>query len=272
MTNNIEPDPPVKKMPKFPIIVLALIGMGVTAYILFGIYYLLNPDLLASTKGPVIPSASEPLLVEEGSALPIPSKKAQKLLKDSAQWNAALDESFDTNINSWTMGAADTQDMNSLLELKDGKYLWEITSKNTILAGLYPYALEPTTDFRLSADVKLTGGTYKPVYGVVFRDNPNGNGYYFGIYGENFVVEKRYNETFVRIIEYIKSPAISPQETNRLTVIAKGAHFVFLINDQFVGEMFDDSIKEGSVGFGVTFYHVDLQNSFEFDNFVLRTP
>ena len=252
-------------------IVLGIIGLGLTGYCIFGVTLMLKPDLPASVKEPTIPSALEPLLVEDGSAPPTPSKRAQKLLEASDQWSLNLDESFDTNINSWNMGTGSTDEMISALELKNGKYLWNITSKNLILASVGPYVLEPSKDFRLSADVKLTSGTYKPVYGIVFRSQTAGE-YFFGIYGEGFMVEKRYNKTFARIIQHVKSPTISPQESNRLTVIAKGSYFVFLINDQFVGEMIDEEIKEGSVGFGVVFYHIDLQNSFEFDNFVLQTP
>lgn len=271
MSETIETDSPKEKVSKFPIIVLGIIGVGLIGYCIFGAILMLKPHLLASIKEPILPSASEPLLVEEGADPPTPSKMAQKLLNDSDQWDLILDETFDTNINSWYMGAGSTDDMISALELKNGKYLWDVTSKNTIVVSLPPQVLEPTTDFRLSADVKLTSGTYKPVYGVVFRDQDT-NGYFFGIYGENFIVDKRYNGTFVRIIEYVKSPTITPQESNRMTVIAKGSHFVFLINDQFVGEMIDGDIKKGAVGFGVAFYHVDLQNSFEFDNFTLQTP
>ena len=252
-------------------IVLGIIGVGVIGYCIFGAIVMLNPNLLASVKEPTIPSALNPLLVEAGAASPTPSKRAQKLLDDSSQWNIVLNETFDTNINNWNMGSGSTDEIISALELKNGKYLWDITSKNLIMTSVGPYELEPFTDFRLSADVKLTSGTYKPVYGIVFRSQTAGE-YFFGIYGEGYMIEKRYNENFARIIQNVKSPAISPQESNRLTVIGKGSYFVFLINDQFVGEMIDEEIKEGSAGFGVVFYHIDLQNSFEFDNFSLQTP
>lgn len=271
MSEPIDLESQKEKTSKLPMIVLGIIGVGVIGYCIFGAIMMLNPNLLSSVREPTIPSVLEPLLIENGTAQPTPSKRAQKLLDDSSQWNLVLDETFDTNINNWNMGAGSTDEIISTLDFKNGKYLWDITSKNTIMASVGPYELEPLTDFRLSADVKLTSGTYKPVYGIVFRSQTGGE-YFFGIYGEGFMVEKRYNENFARIIENVKSPAISPEESNRLTVIAKGSYFVFLINDQFVGEMIDEEIKEGSVGFGVVFYHVDLQNSFEFDNFSLQTP
>lgn len=271
MANTLDPGTPKEKISKFPIFVLILMGLGLIGYCIVGGIALLNRDQPASTVDKNVPSATQQ--VQEGEPPPLPSEAAQSLISESAsQWAITLEETFDSNQNDWIIGEGSTEELDSNLEIRNGRYTWDVTSKNTILASLAPASLPPVTDFYLSADVKLTGGSYKPVYGVVFRDSPNGDGYFFGIYGENFIVDRRYGDTFERRIAYIKSPAISPQETNRLAVIAKGTHFVFLINDQFVGEMFDDSIHEGSVGFGVTFFHVDLQNSFEFDNFVLRTP
>jgi hypothetical protein len=273
MSENSPANLPKTKLPKSALIGLAFICLAMTAYCVFGVVAWLKPDLIPLREEANIPSASATLQILEETAPPTPSKEAEVLIKSSERWSFRMEETFDSNDNDWNIGNVSTNDMDSNLEIKDGKYLWDVKSKTIGLYNLYPYALQPVSDFRLSADLKLTSGTYKPVYGVAFRDNPEGgNGYFFGIYGESFIVDKYFNDSFARIIEYVKSPAISPQESNRLTVIAKESYFVFLINDQFVGEMYDEDIKEGSVGLGVTFYHTDLQNSFEFDNFILQTP
>lgn len=179
------------------------------------------------------------------------------MIDESAQWTTVFEETFNsnTNVNGWDMGEDSTAEIESDLEIKDGKYVWGVTSKNKVTGILSPMTLSTVSDFRLSADVKLTSGTYKPVYGVVFRENPNGDGYFFGIYGETFLIDKYCSGSTTRFAESQKTQAIRPQETNRLTVIAKDSFLVFLINDQFVFEVVDEGIDQGTLGFGVTFFH-----------------
>lgn len=270
MSQNPEMPQPENKVTKLPFVILAFIGLGLIGYCIFGATALLGPKQTALETETATEAAEQVTEI----ILQTPSDRAQALMDESAQWAVVFEEAFDsnTNVNGWNMGEGSTADIESNLEVRDGKYLWDVTTKNTVLGALSPMTLSTVRDFRLTADVKLTSGTYKPVYGVVFRDNPNGDGYFFGIYGETFLIDKYYSGSHTRFIESQKSQAILPQETNRLTVIAKDSFFVFLINDQLVFEMVDDSIEQGALGFGVTFYHIDLQNSFEFDNFIVQVP
>jgi hypothetical protein len=270
MSQNPEIPQPENKSTKLPFIILALLGLGLIGYCIFGAFALLNPKQSAAETE----TTTEVNNKNSEDGLQNPSEDAQALIDESAQWATVFEETFDsnTNVNGWNMGEATTGEIESDLEIKDGKYVWDVTSKNKVTGILSPMTLSTVSDFRLSADVKLTSGTYKPVYGVVFRDNPNGDGYFFGIYGETFLIDKYHSGSTTRFAESQKTPAIRPQETNRLTVIAKDSFLVFLINDQFVFEVVDEGIDQGTLGFGVTFFHVDLQNSFEFDNFIVKIP
>lgn len=59
--------------------------------------------------------------------------------------------------------------------------------------------------------------------------------------------------------------------TNRLAVLAQGAHLVLFINDQFVAAIDDNNLKSG--GIGVAFDVVAGEESvFEFDNAEVRVP
>lgn len=270
MSQTPEIPQPEKKAVKLPFVILALLGLGLIGYCIFGAFALLNPKQSAPETG----TAAEVNSQNSENGSPTPSKDAQALMDESAQWATIFEETFDTNtnVNGWNMGEASTAEIESDLEVRDGKYVWDVISKNKVTGILSPMTLSTMSDFHLSADVKLTSGTYKPVYGVVFRDNPNGDGYFFGIYGETFLIDKYYAGTTTRFADSQKTPAIRPQESNRLTVIAKDSLFVFLINDQFVFEVVDAGIDHGTLGFGVAFFHIDLQNSFEFDNFIVKTP
>lgn len=256
---------PEKKATKLPFVILALLGLGLVGYCIFGAFVLLNPKQ-ATTDSPV------QLITNDG--IPTPSKKAQALMDESAEWAVVFEESFDsdTNMNGWNYGEASVEQMDSNLEIKDGKYKWEVSTKDRIFVRLNPMTAPNPRDFRISADIKLTSGTYKPVYGIVFRDASFDDYYSFGIYGESFLIEKNYGDQFTRFVDSQKSQAVSPQESNRLTVIGKGSFFVFLINDQYVYELMDSDIKNGGFGYGIGLYHADLHNTFEFDNFIIQAP
>ena len=253
MSQTPEIPQPETKATKLPYVILALLGLGLIGYCIVGAFTLLSPRQSA----PETETAAEGIDQNSENGSPTPSEDAQALIDESAQWTTVFEETFNsnTNVNGWNMGEDSTAEIESDLEIKDGKYVWGVTSKNKVTGILSPMTLSTVSDFRLSADVKLTSGTYKPVYGVVFRENPNGDGYFFGIYGETFLIDKYYSGSTTRFAESQKTQAIRPQETNRLIVIAKDSFLVFLINDQFVFEVVDEGIDQGTLGFGVTFFH-----------------
>lgn len=268
MSEDIETTLPGREKSRLPIVILSILGIALVGYCILGTLVLFKPDAV-STGETSTPTSNATLIPVTA---PQANPTIQALATNSAsQWPILFSDTFDKDQNYWPIENSSGESYDDILEIKDGKYLWSFTSKNSFSAITTPTVID-VTDFHLSADVKLTSGTYKPVYGLVFRDNVNGDLYKFGIYGEGFMVDMYYNEAWTSLIEYTKSSAISPQETNRLTVIAVGPHFTFFINDQYVAEATDDHIKDGIVGFGVDIPVGGLQNSFEFDNFVLRTP
>lgn len=268
MSDDIETNPPDRKKSRLPVVIVSILGIALIGYCVFGVLFLFKPDPISI---PEI-STSSPNATLIPVTVPQANPTIQALATNSAsQWSILFSDTFDEDQNYWPIENASDENYDDILEIKDGKYLWSFTSKNSFSAITSPTIVD-VTDFHLSADLKLTSGTYKPVYGLVFRDNVNGDLYKFGIYGEGFMVDMYYNQVWTSLIEYTKSSAISPQETNRLTVIAEGPHFTFFINNQYVAEVTDDHIKDGIVGFGVDVPIGGLQNSFEFDNFVLRIP
>lgn len=268
MADDIETDPNQDTKSKLPVVALAILGLALAGYCIFGAITLLKPALSNATLKPTHSAAT----AINPTSTPTLANNIQILATNSVnEWPIIFSDTFDENQNIWPIENTSGSEYDDILEIKEGKYLWSFTSKKEFFARTTPIVL-PVTDFHLSADLKLTRGTYKPVYGLVFRDNSNGDLYKFGVYGEGFVVDMYYNQAWTSLIEYTKTSAISPQESNRLSIIAEGSHFIFFINDQYVAEMTDDHIKDGVVGFGVDVPLGGLQNSFEFDNFELRAP
>ncbi len=267
MTENIEPPIPTKeKIPLLPIIILALVGLGLTIFCIFGI--LLNRDSLIASATPTSQVTLEYVIT------PTPDETIQAIAPQSVNtWDVVISDTFDSNENRWLLGEVSIDTMDSNLEIKDGKYVWGIKSKANIITSVFPRLMQPVRDFHASADLKLTSGRYRCSYGLIFRANAGtGTGYVFGIYGDQFIVFLNDVSTERIIIDSTPSTAILPEETNHLTVLGEANHFLLFINNQYVGEFTDDTFKEGILGFAIWLYEADLENSFEFDNFEVRAP
>lgn len=267
MTENSEPPIPIKeKFPMLPIIVLAFLGLGLIIFCIFGI--LLNGISSFAFATPTSQFTPEYVIP------PTPDEYIQSVSTQSVNtWDVVISDSFNGNENRWHFGDASTNDFDSSLDMKDGKYIWDLKSKTGIITSVYPAALQPVGDFHASADFKLTSGIYRCSYGLMFRGNiDTGTGYLFGIYGDKFIVFRNDLSSEGMIIDSTRSAAILPQETNRLTVIGEKNRFLLFINNQYVGEFTDNTFEEGILGFAVWLYEADLSNSFEFDNFEVRVP
>jgi len=182
-----------------------------------------------------------------------------------------LSDQFENNDNPWNTGPDNHEWAEISRAIKNGKYTWDATSNKGFFSWV-PADKTLLTDFLLSVDLQRTGGTKSSGYGVVFRRDASDNLYYLDIDNQKFSVFLNYNDDWITIIGGRVSNALHDNEVNRVTIIAKGSHFIILFNDQVVVEFEDDHIPKGRVGLGITIHTPDRQADFEFDNFELRAP
>jgi hypothetical protein len=292
MDNNIGVNPFDQEKPRSPLITLAILGVGLAGccIVFIGAFILFKPDQLSLVEryfpSPTATLTSTPTPTPTLTPTPTPNLTAtqqvirstataqaiQALATDSiSQWPVLLSDPFDANKNNWILGINDGEYASVVREIKDGKYNWDVTAKKGFIAWVSADT-KSVSDFHLSAEVKRTSGSDQSDYGLVFREDADGNIYYFGIDNTGYFVMLSYDSQWSDMIGYTKSSAILPDAANRLTVIAEDSHFIFFINDQFVGEMTDNHIKNGTTAIAVEIYDADLEATFEFDNFELRAP
>jgi hypothetical protein len=72
------------------------------------------------------------------------------------------------------------------------------------------------------------------------------------------------------VVDWTRAEAIKPNGVNQLEVIAREAHFVFLINGQIVSEVDDDRFGQGLVGLAIEGYTQGEKIVFDFLDFTLR--
>lgn len=180
-------------------------------------------------------------------------------------------DSFDKNSSHWLTGVHDDEYAKIIRTIEGGKYEWDATSKKGSISWLFPDT-KSVSDFYLAADVERLDNFDGSDYGLVFRKNAKGDFYYFGIDRGSFIVALHFNSGWSDLITWTKTTAILPDKKNRLTVIAQGSHFIFLINDSRVGEVSNDNIKNGTVALALQIHSENHQAIIAFDNFELRTP
>ncbi len=188
-------------------------------------------------------------------------------------WSAQIQETFDSNTRSWTVGVSSDEWATGTAVILTGVYRLEFSSDTGVLWRGSPKVQSPAGDLHLSVEARRTGGPADSLsYGLVFRQQDDSNFYYFGISdGGRLAIYALVDGTWVRLINQSGVSAVRSGETNHLTVHGKGSQFSFFVNDEFVGSVEDSSHAEGTAGVAIEIPK-GMEGSFEFDNFELYTP
>ena len=285
MDNNTGINPIDKDLQKPRIIKLAMLGAAAVGIcILFVAAFIgFRPDQL-SLSDRYFPSPT-PTFTRTPTPTPTPNLTAtQQVIQSTAtaqaiqttianagnQWPILFEDQFDANSNHWATGLDDDEYARISREVKNGKYIWDTTSKKGFV-GWITADTKSVIDFYLSVEAQRIEGSSSD-YGLIFRNDTKDNFYYFAIADEGFFVSLNYNDEWKDVIDWTQSSAIVPEAPNRMTIIAENSHFIFLINDQYVADVTDEHILKGTTALAIQVYEADLKANFEFDNLELRTP
>ncbi len=187
----------------------------------------------------------------------------------AGNWRVVLADTFDSNKNKWLNESADDEFAKVDYQVKDGKYKWDVTTHKSFI-GWVRANTKALTDFHLSVEVRQVSGPATADYGVVFREDENGNFYYFGINESGQYILYEYFGEWNTLIDFTKTDLIRPGEVNRITVIAEGPQFTFFINDQYLASFTDEHIAKGRVALAIEMVEENDEGVFEFDNFEIR--
>jgi hypothetical protein len=197
----------------------------------------------------------------------------QSTATQAAGWKTIFFDTFDTNSQGWFTGAIDNAYAKMDFQIQDGKYHWDATAHKGFIQRM-PIDTRSLSDFLISVDAGQISGSDRASCGLIFRQDTNGNYYYFAINNsaQQYWFEKWADGQWSTIIDATYTSAIAKGKPSRIAVLAEGAQFMFFINDQFVAQANDATIQKGITGLAIAIDQADLQGSFEFDNLVLRAP
>lgn len=249
-------------------ILLLLVGAGGCCIVLTAAaFFFFRPDL-DSTIARYFPS-STPTQNLTATAAGFQAEAASAV----DEWLLLVSEQFDHSNNPrWYTGTDDTRWAKVIFEVSDGKYRWNATAHEGFIQWIR-LDEKPLADFYVTAETQETGNPAIGDSGILFREDRFHNYYYFGVDSRgSFFVGLYYKEKWNDMISWTSSPLILSDQPNRLTVVGNGSHFTFFINDQYVGEMTDDHLAEGTIGMAIGLHEANDQSVFEFDNVELRAP
>lgn len=131
-------------------------------------------------------------------------------------------------------------------------------------------------DFVYEVDAAQLGGPDNNIYGVLFRYDPGIREFYvFAISGDGYYVVALDGPDRAEpemLVDWSTSDAINlGNATNRIRVEAVGSQISYYVNDQFLGEIQDNSLSKGVIGFFVG--SIDEGNvQIGFDNIKITSP
>jgi hypothetical protein len=189
-----------------------------------------------------------------------------------AQWPLILFDSFDTNKNDWLI-FTDSEQSRSV---RNGKYVWSVQSTPGSLGVGFPQwppGSNEVSDLYASVEMKAGEKTIDATYGLVFRDSADGY-YFFGLNDKGLITVEEiiFNQAINILIKPSETATVQRGKTNRISVVANRSHFVFYVNDQLFGELYDDSLERGYVGIFIGLKGSGASAEVEFDNFRLQAP
>jgi hypothetical protein len=227
------------------------------------------------------PSCGAPLLPRENISIiscphchtSVVVPEELRLVSDVPEWTTFLYDNFSSNDNNWPIGNLTSEYFAKLNRtISDGRYRWEAETgrANSILpAWLMGYQV---LDFHLMTNCKhISGSKTNSSWGVIFRIQDNQNYYSFRITDSQFfAVSVIKDDQWLTLVDWTRTGAIKPNGVNQLEVLAREAHFIFLINGQIMNEVDDGHFSRGLVGLAIEGYAPGEKMTFDFMDVTLR--
>ncbi len=189
-------------------------------------------------------------------------------------WTAAFSESFDSNVSGWFTGTSDNEYGVEMAQFLTGKYRWELQAKQDHVS----FDSQPQTgafsDFAVSVDIQRASSVGLAAAGILFRsaDRNNNNAFIVSDADQAYGVYALVNANSTTLLQGTDRAAIRPGVVNRLSIIAQGPHLAFFVNDEYVGEVEDDTYRSGNLGVVAVLERTGDKAVLDLDNFQVRVP
>jgi hypothetical protein len=206
----------------------------------------------------------------------------QAIVASASGWPARLQESFADDQRGWPLGPAQNQFLAVTTTLAGGRYDWLAAINRLSDQGTYtnrvPAAGQPFGDFSASVTLQFVqrSDDSQTAYGLVFRETDQSFGFFGLMPSGLFLIAHSHGSPASGPLEQSMFDTQPPADThpgvaNRLTVVAIGSEFVFLVNNRAVDQM-SLNLPAGSVGLGVQALQSPDTSQADFSDLSVNAP
>jgi len=147
---------------------------------------------------------------------------------------------------------------------KNKAYWIELSRKNVfawVIDNYFKYS-----DFVITSEIMFDEHNGHSAVGFVFRYIDNENFYTFLIAKNGtFRFDVLFNGNPTHLIEWTSSPFIQ-RDRNELMIVARGSHFSFYVDNEWIAELQDDTLNMGKFGFAAQNYNQNAKALFKINN------
>jgi hypothetical protein len=199
----------------------------------------------------------------------------QAVLAAKSAWPQRLIESFADNQLGWPTGLTVDHSLSVTATVAGGRYQWVTRVVNgNVYFNLVPSKGTALSDFLAQVSVHFGQGNDdgQSAYGLVFRHVKDDYGFLGVLKSGGFRILEVHNTGVYQLLQSDSAAFDArPGATNRLGVVGVGPDFVFLINDQVVGQMTAD-LTPGQIGLGIDALASADAAEVDFSEFQINAP
>jgi WD40 repeat protein len=168
-------------------------------------------------------------------------------VNENPEWELLIDEEFNDNINDWDLDPYEGDGLTLNRKIEDGLFIWSYQSAKGWYFWDFPGSVPTVSDFVVTVEIRHTTGNLEEEFGLILRASDED--YYFLEVMESGVVLFRFHteDNYETLLEDFNAP-VKIGEPNLISVKASGNHFVFYVNNEFIGEVEDERLERGYVG------------------------
>lgn len=168
-------------------------------------------------------------------------------VNENPEWKLLIHEEFNDNVNDWDLDPYEDENLTLYRAMENGIFTWNYQSTEGWYFWDYPGSVPTVSDFVASVEIKHMTGNLEEEFGLILRASDEAYYLLEIIESGHVFFQLHTNDNYQTLFEDTTS-AIKIGEPNLISVKASGSHFVFYVNNEFVGEVEDDHLKRGYVG------------------------
>ncbi len=181
--------------------------------------------------------------------------------------NALFQDDFSATDSGWEIGEYE----GGSVGYKEGRYFVTSASNGSTMWGVANRSFDNII-VEVDAIQVAAGPEDNNDYGIVCREQGNGDGYYLLISGDGYYsIMKSAEGQFTELVEWTQSNAISTgNATNHLQATCSGTSLKLSVNGQEIVTTEDNSYTSGDIALTATTYE-DQATEIHFDNLIVRS-